>query len=40
MDTKLDERIKKFEPKAVQLDGEEIVEVWGVVSWVVSCVAA
>lgn len=24
----------------VQLDGEEIVEVWGVVSWVVSCVAA
>ena len=24
----------------IQLDGEEIVEVWGVVSWVVSCVAA
>lgn len=24
----------------IQLDGEEIVEVWGVVSWVVSCVAS
>ena len=24
----------------IQLDGEEIVEVWGVGSWVVSCVAA
>lgn len=24
----------------IQFDGEEIVEVWGVVSWVVSCVAA
>lgn len=24
----------------IQLDGEEIVELWGVVSWVVSCVAA
>jgi len=24
----------------IQLDGEEIIEVWGVVSWVVSCVSS